>query len=214
MIAQKGVLFVLEPFSMYIIKKQTGLEKEYIDRTILKITDYYDNLPQLRNNRIIYDYLFLGTSIYTASASIHGYIFISIAWLKRLIVYNDRRAYNALLLTIGHELGHKNSDFNLFSVKNFKFLHWTTEVHHDFYGAEIMTNSNRVALVDAIKYKCKIKPNNKDSYTHPPWNRRLDYVLNYDFGEELIKKIAKDTRCQNEILISRISTFYDPIVLK
>lgn len=56
--------------------------------------------------------------------------------------------------------------------------------------------------------------NNKDGPTHPLWKHRLEYVINYDFGEELIRRIAEDTECKSEDLINKIIKFYNPIILK
>lgn len=119
------------------------------------------------------------------------------------------------MITIGHELTHKEKDFFSFRyILSYKFISWVNEVHADFGAAEKMADSSRNKLILSMKYKLSLKQTDNDSPTHPSWEKRLDYVSNYDFDETLIRKIAEDTGCQNEILINKIISYYKPIMLK
>lgn len=49
--------------------------------------------------------------------------------------------------------------------------------------------------------------------THPSWRQRIEYASQYDYNEELIRKIAKDTKCSNEKRIQKVINQFDPIIL-
>ena len=104
--------------------------------------------------------------------------------------------------------------FSFRYILSYKFISWVNEVHADFGAAEKMADSSRNKLILSMKYKLSLKQTDNDSPTHPSWEKRLDYVSNYDFDETLIRKIAEDTGCQNEILINKIISYYKPIMLK
>ena len=65
-----------------------------------------------------------------------------------------------------------------------------------------------------LNYKKECNQKDKSDFTHPSWARRLYYAENYNFNEDLIKKIAEDVGCKNKKLIKEISEFYDEIILK
>ena len=77
-----------------------------------------------------------------------------------------------------------------------------------------MVDSDRQKLILSIQYKLSLKHTDNDSVTHPSWKKRLEYVSDYDFNEILIRKIADDTGCHNELLINEITSYYKPIILK
>lgn len=94
-----------------------------------------------------------------------------------------------------------------------------------------MVNNNRQLLLESCKYKKERvllwRQSSKDKYSkfadllfnkipqdHPSWQQRIDYITNYNFNEELIRKIAKDTKCSNEKRIQKVINQFDPIILK
>lgn len=83
----------------------------------------------------------------------------------------------------------------------------------DFAAAEKMVNSSRQKLLASIQYKIIAKPNNTDSFTHPSWIHRKEYVENYDFEDNLIHRIANDAKCVNDELIRKVKDYYRTIVL-
>lgn len=76
-----------------------------------------------------------------------------------------------------------------------------------------MLNSNRMALLQAIRYKQDLVAGKDGDYAHPSWGRRYNYAANYNFNEELVCKIAEDVGCKNEKLIQQIVSHYETINL-
>ena len=66
-----------------------------------------------------------------------------------------------------------------------------------------------------MKYKlsCKQKKD-KDTRSHPSWNRRIEYISNYNFDYNLIDKIAFDVGCENSKLILAVKKHFSEIKLK
>lgn len=154
-------------------------------------------------------------------------ILISADWAYELL-FADSDIENNFRIVLGHELAHTKKD-NAFLLKlpksktDKKFLHWVDEVFADFYGTQIMGESSRFKLEKTIKNTIKYKfgksknnarPSLKDTNTHPSWNRRLFYSQKYNFNECLIKKIASDTKCDNEKLINKALEYYGTIILE
>lgn len=176
----------------------------------------YTHLDILNGNRLVYSWAYdSGSKVINATALLHKTILVNAEWAARLALIKDQDTKDAFMITIGHELTHKEKDFFSFRyVLSYKFISWVNEVHADFGAAEKMANSSRDKLILSIKYKLSLKHIDNDSSTHPSWKRRLEYASNYDFNEALIQRIATDTRCDNEVLINNISAYYKPINLK
>lgn len=176
----------------------------------------YNKLEQLGNNRIIYSYFKDGNAKYLAAGAIlHNIILVNAEWAARLVLYNNEYTKNAFLITIGHELTHKDNDFPLRNTfgSNRKFIHWVNEVHADFGGASKMVNCNRKILVASIEYKRALKKKDYESSTHPSWSLRKTYAQNYNFNDTLISIIADKTKCKNSKLIEQVKNHYKPIIL-
>ena len=159
-----------------------------------------------------------GVHVPNASAAIPGLILINAEWASRIVLNRDNpHMHDAFALTICHEITHQEKDFyyfDLFSADG-KFVNWIDEVHADFGGVQKGLESNRSRALFAMKYKlsCK-KKKDKDTRSHPSWNKRIDYILNYDFNEELIDKIAFDCGCSNNKVITAVKNFFDVIELR
>lgn len=173
------------------------------------------------------------SSLLSASAHLPYYIIASPEWAARLFLFDSEATRNAFTITIGHEITHIDGDFpNTKLTRNDKkFVNWVNEVHADFGAAEKMVEYNRQKLIGSMQYKmdakkeprCKLLNKftkkvlnllHSDEYTHPSWETRLEYATNYDFDENLIKRIATETDCTNDVLIKKICAYYKPIVLK
>ena len=141
-----------------------------------------------------------GVHVPNASATVPGLILINAEWASRLVLNQDNpHMHDAFALTIGHEITHQEKDFyylDLFSADG-KFINWVDEVHADFGGGQKGLDSK-----------------DKDTRSHPSWNRRIDYILHYDFNEELIDKIAFDCGCNNNKVITAVKNFFDVIELR
>lgn len=207
---------MVEPFIINrIYAKAKLLGNNLSKKEIKNKINHYSHLPQLKGCKILYDYIFLGFSSLSASSSIYHLIVVSAKWIENVVIYDDEKITNAFILTLGHELAHKDGDFIgiCFNSNDRKFIHWVTEVHHDFAAAKKMVYSSRAKLLESITYKISVKPNNKDTISHPSWFHRKEYVENYDFNEVLISLIADKTKCKNKNLIKKVIKHYTPITL-
>lgn len=140
-------------------------------------------------------------------------IAISPEWMHQLIINeNIENVRIALLGTLGHEISHKMG--NIKGLRKFEL--WTNEVHCDFKGASLTLNGERKLLLKSIHNKIQLGRKNIDDKdcTHPSWRQRIEYASQYDYNEELIRKIAKDTKCSNEKRIQKVINQFDPIILK
>lgn len=136
-------------------------------------------------------------------------------WATQLVLYNSVETHNAFLITIGHELTHKDCDifFLKHGLRNIRFVAWVNEVHADFGATQKMANNNRQELVNSMKYKKSYKEEDKDKTNHPSWERRIYYAEHFDFGKELIQQIAKDAGCKNQKIINRVCQHFQEIKL-
>ena len=158
-----------------------------------------------------------------ATAIFPLFVICSYEWAVQLVIDNSENIINAFLITLGHELAHKDGDFavlfwerkskHYLHKKDRKFVNWVTEVHHDFAAAEKMVGSSKEKLIESIDYKIAVKPNNTDSPSHPSWKQRKLYAEIGAFNRKLIDIIALDTDCTNITLIEEVSCFYKDIIL-
>lgn len=137
-------------------------------------------------------------------------------WTYRLICHFTEEIENAFLLTLGHEMTHKENDLFVFKHvgKNKKFFAYINEIHADFGGAKKLGNNNRENLIQALFYKKKNTDVNKNTKSHPSWDKRIEYATNYNFNEELIRKIASDVKVTDEKIINIACHHFDDIILK
>ena len=204
----------------YLVRKR--IQNRSKDWNIPIPSNYRTNLNQythlniLNGNRLVYSWAYdSGSKVINATALLHKIILVNAEWAARLALIEDQDTKDAFMITIGHELTHKEKDFFSFRyILSYKFISWVNEVHADFGAAEKMADSSRDKLILSMKYKLSLKQTDNDSPTHPSWKRRLKYASNYDFDETLIRKIADDIGCHNEFLINKITSYYKPIILK
>lgn len=201
--------------NMYIFYRAKKLKKK-VPKNYKEILEQRTNFPQL--NKIKFKFSFWQgalSSLLSSSVTIFGGIMCSPEWAARLVLFNDEATINAFAMTIGHELTHKGKELNkkCLSKNNRRFKSWVAEVHADFGGAETMVDCDCNKLIEAIEYKLSLKKKNRDSNSHPSWNRRKFYAEHYDFNANLINRIAEDTKCKNKDLIDEAIHFYDEILL-
>lgn len=159
-----------------------------------------------------------GVHIPNASATIPGLILINAEWAARIVLYQkNQNMHDAFKLTVCHEMTHQENDFSFFDffTKDGIFVNWINEVHADFGGTEKAFNGERKKAIYGMKYKlsCKQKKD-KDTRSHPSWNRRIEYISNYNFDYNLIDKIAFDVGCENSKLILAVKKHFSEIKLK
>lgn len=140
---------------------------------------------------------------------------MSTEWAFYLLFFNDDELKDALNITIGHELTHKENEFHTFWLLSKKkmFVKWVNELHADFGAAQKMANSERQKLLNSMEYKKARKDEDKSTPNHPSCKQRIYYAEHYDFGEELIRQIAKDTDCNNQKIIDEVCKHYQEIKL-
>jgi len=155
-----------------------------------------------------------------------SYILATPEWAARLVLNGSSDTQNAFLITLGHELTHKDGDFSdlKYDKSTKRFIAHTNEVHADFGAAQKVANSSRNILLKSIEYKSNYVKTHKDwlswdsvnksDSTHPCWLKRKEYVENYDFDENLIRKIATDTNCSNQEVITKVIKHFVSIILQ
>lgn len=79
---------------------------------------------------------------------------------------------------------------------------------------------SRSALAEAFRYKKMVQEEMKRQSrlpyfnldprhcSHPCWADRIRYAEQYDFGEDLLKTIAKDIKLKNQTLIKELLDYY------
>lgn len=173
------------------------------------------NLP--KEMKICFSWLIdNGSKTLNACALFPGKIILNSEWVAHLVLLGKDETINAFQATIGHELTHKDKDYLFieFFTKDKKFINWVNEVHADFGASEKCFQNVREKVFSAVIYKRKYKgERDKDSSAHPSWKRREEYILNYDFNENLICKIAEDVDCKNLKLINNVSKHFTEIIL-
>lgn len=139
----------------------------------------------------------------------------------QLITHYSNKLNNKFLITLGHEFTHKDGkdifSFNpiyIFINNGFKFVNWVNEVHADYGAAKKMIDYNRYKLIESFEYKLKHKKEDVEDCSHPSNHRRLEYAINYNFDENLIRKIAEDTGMTNQKLLTYTMNHFEKIILK
>lgn len=156
--------------------------------------------------------------------AVSGYKTISVTpgWAAQLVLHNTADTNNAFMIMIGHEMSHDDNTglpvwTYIFLIPYWKFLRHVREVYCDFSGTRKIGNSSREIFVKSIDYKIDFKKRILEAdisdFTHPSWERRRYYAENFDFGEKLIRQIAKDVKCRNQWLINSVIRSYDEIIL-
>lgn len=177
----------------------------------------YINFIQINNISITFSWLYdLGRKSLNANAIVKNKIILNAEWAARIILYNNSKTKNAFLITIGHELTHKEKEISRFAWKrnDRKFIAQLNEIHADFGAAQKMVNSSRERLINSIDYKKRLKKIDKGDFVHPSWKRRGYYANNFNFNKTLVYQVANDTYCKNARLVEKTSKFYEDIILK
>lgn len=148
----------------------------------------------------------------------HLPIQVSQAYAAKLVLNDSDDIHNAFLMSLGHEITHKDNDIKVIKgmfIKNgIRFLAHVNEVHADFGAVQKLANNNREKQLKAMKYKQSYKKNvDISDFYHPSWNQRYNYIEKYNFDEKLIRQIAVDVGCTNENLIHKAVCHFDIIRL-
>ena len=200
----------------YIWKKakreHIQLPKNYED----KLQKYYD-IVHKQGYKLIFPLVSnMNRKLLDANASFLKIIIATPEWAYQLITNSNKELENKFLITLGHELTHKDGkDISLFKygIRSSKFVAWVNEVHADFGSVEKVENCNREMLINSFLTRGKYTEHG-DRRSHPSNKRRLEYVQKYNFNDELIEKIARDAGCQNQKIINAVKKHFEDIILK
>lgn len=206
----------------YIVK-EAKKRNIVIDENYNAILDEYKDIVkgfgrnlEFRSGRAMYRNTLNANAGYFSSSS----IIATPEWALQLVTSEKKdKARNAFLITLGHEMTHKDKELVWFPhISYMKFFSWINEIHADFGGTQKLANSKRAALLQAIDFKREFKRVNNmkdiEDYTHPSWKRRRFYAENFNFDKKLIMQIAKDTGFKNKDIIRDVMCFFDNIVLE
>lgn len=213
---------------LYIINKAKK-EKVILNPNYEFLLEEYKMIDKPSSDKIVFSWFYNQSDFLNASARLKNFIILNSRWAYQIVKDNNEQTRNAFCITIGHELTHKEGDIckSKYGIGARRFICWVNEVHCDFGGAQKMADSDREKLLMSCEYKQDIKKSNikvkkfnkktkksdEDAESHPDWEKRINYVKEYDFNEKLIKKIAEDVNFHDEEIIQRVCHEYDDIYL-
>lgn len=185
-----------------------------------------DECQNIFNIKILYIYKNKNNAFNASCAYKLPLYSIDTKWIQQ-IIQHPTKYHDAFYMTLGHELSHYKHDLN--SHKNFfentrnknkKFESWVDEVHADFGGIATALSSNRLRGINAMEIKHALlrekfnTKNQKQTYnSHPPMEKRIEFIKKYNFNETLIRKIAEETMCNDENRIMALVHNYEEIQL-
>ena len=170
-----------------------------------------------KNTKIIFLWLLNGISIHPDAMSVFpGLIAVNAEWAARLVLFDEDEVRDSYRYTIGHEMTHQSGDYVFWEAftKDKRFVNWVSEVHADYGGAVYAFDGDIRRTIAAIEYKARDYKNDRDRQRHPSWQHRKEYLMAGRFDSDLIKSIADDVGCRNQVLIDRISDYYSPVELE
>ena len=139
------------------------------------------------------------------NATLPGIITISGNWYKGAYGADKDKWIIAMMSTICHELGHKDSEpkghFFAFTKRR-KFVNYCREVRADLYAKHLLMYELNYCKLDVLAaYKLKMTDyknlEKKDMY-HPSWNYRYSLLEKYDsFNEDVIYDVANYLKLDN-----------------
>lgn len=200
---------------IYIYIRAKKLKKQ-IPKDFKQILKDTNNILELNGNKIIFSF-FESRFAHklNASASIPFCLIFSMEWAARYVLFRDNETENAFLITVGHELTHKDNEFKPKGNKRDKnFIKRVNEVHADFGAVQKMVHSSRKKLLSGIEYKKGLCKADIEDAAHPSWAKRKYYAENFNFDQKLVKQIAKDMNYENQYIIEKISVYYKEIMLR
>jgi hypothetical protein len=182
-------------------------EKEYFDilDKYCAIVDGYDFKLQFREGRG------LESNTLNANAGLCKVpIVVTPKWASQLVFESSAETQNAFMMTLGHELTHKDRDIiTLFHPFHFKLYSWISEIHADFGAAQKFGGIyDRDSLLCSIDYKAKYAEYNMDGLEHPSWGTRRRYALHYNFNYELLEEIARNVSLNPSGMIMKLRLKY------
>ena len=175
-----------------------------------------NDLSFVENTKIIFAWVLNGFSVHLDAMSVFpGLIAVNAEWAARLVLFDDEEVRDSYRYTIGHEMTHQSGDYVFweFLTKDKRFVNWVCEVHADYGGTVYAFDGDIKKAIAAIEYKARDYKKDRDRQVHPSWQHRVEYLKDGRFDAALIKRIAEDVGCRNQILIEKITDYYSTIEL-
>jgi len=150
-----------------------------------------------------------GRSVPDAMAGKENRIYFNSEWAS-IIVSEPEESRNAFRMTMGHEMAHLSEQFHSDAkvYANGHFVKWVNEVRADFSGMYLFLEGNKEEAVKALQFKAsRYRKKDEDAYAHPSWEKRIDYISNYEYDEKLIRRIAEDAMLTDESVINKAIEF-------
>lgn len=143
-------------------------------------------------------------------------------WAATIVLEASVEAQNAFLMTLGHELTHKEKDLSPLiglliatlyltnPISGLRFVAHVNEIHADFGAVGKFAKNDKEKQIAAMQYKAKrTNETGEDTIAHPLWKHRIEYIGEYNFDESLIKEIAKRSGCKCQRLIALVAKYYN-----
>ncbi len=200
---------------LHIWRRALHYKKKYVN--IKQKLQEANDISFVDNTNIIFTWLLSGISKHPNAMSVFpGLIVVNAEWAARLVIFDTEEVRDSYRYTIGHEMTHQSGDYVFWEAftKDKRFVNWVSEVHADYGGTVHAFAGNIRRAVTAIEYKAKDYKNDRDRQVHPSWLHRKGYLKIGRFDSELIKCIADDVGCRNQVLIDKVSDYYSPIELE
>lgn len=237
------VVKLTKPLTKIVVKrkcKEKGIS--FPDKYEERLQKYSELSPEYK----VYFSAFKGDFEKTLNAysSHEKTIIFNCEWAVHLIINKDG-VYETFIETLGHEITHKKKWFKVWNLIGSKrrFVCWTNEVYADFGSSLEINGVDKSTILTAMQYKLKAKTDKKlegltgekrekkmkkidrDTDTHPSWNRRIKYVTKHDFNQNLVRQIAIDTNylsptkdahyqhSDKDAFIAKVADFFPEIIL-
>jgi hypothetical protein len=200
--------------------KKCGIryDKDKAKEELLKLLGpYKEKLPE--NFKLIVD---KEDALNGHNNFITGNISISSKHLLEYLSGEDKEfSGKCILECLGHELGHYKAlaplPFYVISKNICKKLATPDELfrsrlvevycdHNALNFTGFDTETHRMIMKEHLKSRKETKADKTDFF-HPTWRERIKYI-GMDFGENLIRQVAKDNKCRNEKMIADQIEYY------
>lgn len=197
--------------------------KKYSRKEIKMKLFNWSNNEYTSKYKIFFSYMLSNKrKLLNATSIVPFSILFNYSWTNAIVNNYDKNEVLkiAFIQTLGHEISHKLCD-KFFVCKNRQeriFHKWTREIYNDFYGCKLCNDSSKDKVITSCRYKEQYRTKNScvsyNCNSHPSWEKRIEYIKMGVFDEKLIYQIAKDTGCNNKILIHKVCEHYKRIELK
>jgi hypothetical protein len=152
----------------------------------------------------------INSNIPSAAIDITGSrISLNTEWLRRIVKDEGEEGEKALAVSLAHEMSHR-LDYQqiVLNHNDRKFIKWINELFADYHAVQLALDGDTNLFEKTVKYKTNNSNVSKDYFSHPSWNRRVEYIKNYSFDSDFIRLVAKECNCNNQKLIDNVCNHF------